>query len=65
MESYQERVVEEKQALDLKLAKLVGFCGTREFASLPTDEQRRMKRQWREMEGYSEVLGERIDAFVK
>ncbi|KKN77652.1 hypothetical protein LCGC14_0357770 [marine sediment metagenome] len=63
MQAYQERVVEEKRELDEKLAKLVAFRRTDQFIGLASDEQCRMTRQRSFMEGYSKVLGERIEAF--
>jgi hypothetical protein len=63
MESYQERVVEEKRELDEKLAKLVVFGHTEQFLLLSSDEKDRMSHQHSSMEAYSKVLGERIEAF--
>lgn len=65
MDLYQERVVAEKKELDERLAKLLGFFQTGLFESLPADERARLRSQARFMDGYSAVLGERIDAFQK
>lgn len=63
LEPHQQRVVDEKAALDEKLGKLVPFFGTPLFAGLPEAEQSRLRNQARFMDGYSAVLGERIEAF--
>lgn len=63
MQPHQQRVVDEKEALDEKLNKLVEFFETPIFAALPADEQSRLARQCEHMGKYSEVLGERIAAF--
>lgn len=63
LQPHQQRVVEEKAALDEKIAKLAAFGRTATFAALPADEQGRLNRQHSLMEQYSAVLGERIEAF--
>ena len=64
MEAYQERVIEEKRALDVKLKKLRYFVDNDAvFVGLPQAEKRRLNRQLNAMEAYSYVLGERIAAF--
>jgi len=63
MEAYQQRVVEEKAALDEKIEKLGQFVGTERFCALPESEQVRMTRQLEVMREYSQILGERIAAF--
>lgn len=63
MQPHQQRVVDEKHDLDEKLSKLRPFLGTEIFAGLPGDEQARMQRQVEHMAAYSDVLGERIEAF--
>lgn len=63
MPEYQQRVVEEKKELDSKLEKLLKFFDTATFDELPVEEKDRMYRQSRYMKQYSEVLGERIEAF--
>ena len=64
MEAYQTRAVNEKDALDLKIEKLLAFineAGT--FKEMTPQEQKRMNRQEVIMELYSEVLAERIEHF--
>lgn len=65
MEAYQERVVEEKRELDEKLGKLLDFICTARFLALPPNERARMAFQRLSMKSYSEVLGERIEAFIE
>ena len=64
MQEFQERVVKEKAELDEKLAKLRLFFTSEIFYTLSDEEQERLNRQENAMTEYSEVLGERINAFV-
>ena len=63
MQPFQQRVVDEKKALEDKLLKLKTFCENSTFSELDTDECNRLERQMFYMEGYVEVLDERITAF--
>lgn len=63
MQPFQQRVVDEKSELDIKVAKLKTFMEHETFGNLSTDEQVRMHRQVAAMTEYSTVLGERIAAF--
>ena len=63
MEAYQQRVVEEKEALDEKIEKLKAFTDTERFCALDEAEQERMTYQLEVMREYSQILGERIAAF--
>lgn len=63
MLAHQERVVQEKQELDDKIAKLQVFVEGELFSTLPDDEQDRLERQVAIMKDYTAVLGERIAAF--
>ena len=63
LQPHQQRVVDEKRELDVKLTKLDAFGRTELFKTLPEDEQGRLNRQHSLMEQYSAVLGERIAAF--
>ena len=60
MLSYQQRVIDEKAELDERLVNLLNFPN---FEDLPQDEQDRMWRQAKAMKRYSEILGQRIEAF--
>ena len=57
---YQQRVIDEKAELDERLVKLLNFP---KFADLPQPEQDRMWRQAKHMKRYSDILGERIEAW--
>jgi hypothetical protein len=61
--AYQGRVVAEKAELDERLGKLLSFFQSTTFLSLPEAERSRLRNQARFMDGYSAVLGERIEAF--
>ena len=65
MQEYQKRVVDERDELELKAGKLMGFMATGAFKTLDVDEQVRMKLQLKFMTAYWEVLNERIRAFKK
>ena len=65
MQPYQQRVVDEKSELDEKSTKLGEFIESSPiFSGLPDDEKERLVRQKSCMSEYSEILGERIAAFV-
>lgn len=63
MEAFQERVVEEKRELDEKLTALCEFIKSEQFRTLSADEHGRMNVQQALMAYYSQVLGDRIEAF--
>lgn len=64
MQSFQERVITEKKELDEKLDKLKFFIEeSPTFKTLAEDEQKRLNRQFDFMVEYSNVLGQRINAF--
>ena len=67
MESYQERLLSEKTELDSKIALLEQFIGENEiaagrakFKSLSREERFALKTQLLFMQGYADVLGQRI-----
>lgn len=65
MAPHQERVVNEKRELDEKLTKLDSFVRENPlYWTLDGAEQGRLLDQQRYMRKYSEVLGERIEAFT-
>lgn len=64
MQDWQQRVVDEKAALDTKLDALCAFSNDPFFAKLPWAEQERMNVQRHLMCGYSAILGARIAAFT-
>lgn len=64
MKPHQQRVVDEKTALDEKIVNLNVFIKQSPvFISLPVAEKGRLIAQKAYMDGYSEILGERIAAF--
>lgn len=64
MQPHQQRVVDEKNALDEKAVALNYFIGTSPtFETLDPAEQERLKEQKTIMWKYSEILGKRISAF--
>jgi len=60
---FQARVLEEKQELDGRLARLDAFLRSPNAAQLEQAEAARMDRQAEIMRQYSAVLSERIAAF--
>jgi len=64
LQPHQQRVIDEKKELDEKLGKLLSFFQSPIFVSLAEAERVRLRCQARFMEGYSAVLGERIEAFT-
>lgn len=62
MQDYQQRVVDEKIALDDKITKLEAFLAKKPVVS--KDDQIRLPDQLGHMRAYSGVLGQRIAAFA-
>jgi hypothetical protein len=60
---HQQRVLDEKAELDVRLSKLNAFFGTPIFTGLDKDERERLAAQARVMGEYSRILGDRIEAF--
>jgi hypothetical protein len=65
MESFQQRVVDEKTELDGRLERLVVFLSGERFRGLPIVERKRLRSQRKVMRRYSKILKERIAAFEK
>jgi Ni,Fe-hydrogenase III component G len=63
MQPHQERVVVEQSELQDKISKLATFQEGTLFKTLAEDEKERLRRQYRYMLLYSDVLIERIKAF--
>lgn len=62
---HQQRVVDEKTALDEKATALTNFIGLSPiFETLDAAEQERLREQNDVMWQYSEILGARIAAFA-
>jgi len=65
MQPHQQRVINEKEELDKKATALSEFIGNNPiFDTLDPAEQERLKVQNDIMWQYSEILAERIAAFV-
>ena len=65
MEPYQERVIEEKKALDEKIKKLRDFAGTGPFLKLSPAHQTLLIQQEATMGNYSNILAARVKLFEK
>lgn len=63
MQPHQQRVIDEKIALDEKLNKLKEFLVSSIFDSLTMQEQTLLQAQSDYMQGYSNILAERITLF--
>ena len=63
LKPYQQRVVNEKNEIDMKIEKLSVFSESREFNDLETPDKELLLRQGVIMWHYSKVLQERIDRF--
>lgn len=62
---HQQRVIDEKAALDEKITKLADFIIlSAAYKHLGSAEKGRLDRQHKAMRVYSGVLGERIEAFT-
>ncbi len=63
MTDWQKRVVDEKEALDEKRVKLLAFIQSEASAKVEPDERLRLVAQLHFMDGYSQVLANRIANF--
>lgn len=63
MQDWQQRVIDEKTALDEKLNKLEAFLEGEGFESLGNKDKTLLEHQAHWMNGYSGILGERIRRF--
>lgn len=64
MTPHQQRVVDEKNALDEKLIKLSAFVRTDTFTALEAEDKQLLRRQREVMLDYSDILGDRIARFA-
>lgn len=65
LQPHQQRVLDEKAALDAKMVQLAAFIASSPiYLTLEQAEQVRLARQYSYMKAYSDVLGERINAFT-
>lgn len=66
MQPHEQRVVDEKKALDSKLDKLKAFIETNPiFKTLPAPDQYLLNRQFDAMAEYSHILSQRIERFTR
>lgn len=63
LQPHQQRVIEEKAALDDKLMKLMAFFDSSTYANLPTEDRILLIAQHTHMKAYSDTLGTRIARF--
>ena len=63
LQPHQQRVIAEKEALDVKREKLIVFIQSPEFDGITVQERSLLTRQLLAMDDYSAILGERICAF--
>lgn len=64
MPEYQQRVIQERDALVSKKTALDGFITSEKFADVDETEKRRMLHQQTIMGEYVEILNERINNFT-
>jgi hypothetical protein len=66
LQAHQQRVVDEKNALDTKIERLEGFIGENPFfKTMDEPEALLLIEQLEFMTGYSTTLGKRIELFTK
>lgn len=65
MKPHEQRVVDEKQALDEKIEKLTAFTKTDLCMALPFHERTLLHKQLQIMKDYSIVLDQRISLFTE
>lgn len=65
MESFQERVLNEKKELDTKIEKLGEFVKTEFFQTLPEIDSQLLNLQLGTMKIYSQILDVRMERFGK
>jgi len=64
MQEYQRRVLEEKDELDLKLAKLTKFLDEGDLRAISGVNIQLLSEQRQVMEKYSDILARRIEGFA-
>ena len=64
MQAYQQRIIDEKAKLDLRIRQLSQLIRSPRFLSEPVDEQTRIKKQYGIMVQYSAILKLRIFHFT-
>lgn len=64
MEPYQQRVLDEKSELDIKINALRNFFSNPIYSTMSQQDQDLLQQQLLAMETYSQVLGLRIARFL-
>ena len=62
---HEQRVIDEHQELHEKLSRLSVFLNSDLCMTLPFEERSLLVRQRKAMEEYAEVLGDRINRFMR
>ena len=63
MRPHQQQVIDERDALNERIASLSAFTFSTEFSNHPTSERALLRQQMEAMRRYSHVLTLRIDQF--
>lgn len=64
MQPHEQRVVDEKKELDEKMDKLDKFIQSNPlYGTLAKEDQKLLERQYKAMDTYSYILGQRIAKF--
>lgn len=63
LQPFQQRVIDERDDLEIKASKLQDFILSDKFSSVPADERQRLVLQRNLMVAYVIVLDQRIAAF--
>ena len=63
LQPFQQRVIDERDDLEIKASKLQDFILSDKFFSVPADERQRLVLQRNLMDAYVIVLDQRIAAF--
>ena len=63
LQPFQQRVIDERDDLEIKASKLQDFILSDKFSSVPADERQRLVLQRNLMDAYVIVLDQRIAAF--
>jgi len=64
MKPHEKRIIEEQNQLDKKIEELTAFIATDASSELPKSDRDKLTLQLEAMEMYSEILGQRIYAFL-
>jgi len=62
---WQQRVIEEKMALEARMYKLAEFMDSSEWKDVSPAEKHRLHLQFAAMELYQSILADRVDNFLE